>query len=112
MSAPLVSSRPCEPLKRSERLVADVVLDAFGVAARRLLADPDGAQECEHDLMPPPAPLGERAALLGEKDRAVGRERDQACALQPRHRICYGGRRHPQTARNFDTAMNELTDLL
>ena len=53
-----------EGREQGQRPLADMVLDAFGIAFRRLGVKPEAEQEPQHDLMPVPAFLGQRAALL------------------------------------------------
>ena len=67
-----------QPIEGGQGLVADVMLDAFGIDAGHVIGDPQRAEEAVDDAMPASAMLGEVTPALGQEDRAVGLGADQA----------------------------------
>ena len=88
--------------EQGERALADVMLDPFGIPFGRLRVKPETEQEPQHDLMPVPAFLGQRPALLGQKDRAILRAGDQAVPSQTDERLGDGGRSDAHPGRDVD----------
>src|SRR5688572_11658177 len=70
-------------LEGRQGLLADMVLDTFGIALRRLRAHTDGAQEADDHGVALLAALGHRAPRDGQEDGSVGLARHQAVALEP-----------------------------
>ena len=78
-----------EALKRGQRLIADVMLDAFGVALRCFLADTQRLEKCHHGLMPAPNCLAVMISdTLALRDDHDLRDLD---ALGGRQRLLGGG---------------------
>src|SRR3546814_11997128 len=61
-----------EAFEGRQGLVADMMLDALGVVFGVGVADADGPEEIEDDLVPAERHLGQFDPGLGQDDRAVG----------------------------------------
>lgn len=71
-----------------------MVLDAFGIAFRRLEIKTQAQQEAQNDLVPPPTFLGQRAARLCQKDRPILRAGDQPLPRQTVEGLAYSRHFH------------------
>ncbi|CDX50867.1 hypothetical protein MPL1032_130012 [Mesorhizobium plurifarium] len=82
------------PAESFQRFGADMVLDAFGVDARRLGADAKRAQEGLHRLVADTAFLGDLAASLGQEHAAIGFSRHQPVGAEPGQHLRHRRLRH------------------
>jgi hypothetical protein len=70
------------------------MLDTFGIAFRCLGIKAEADEKAQHDLVPPPAFLRQRAARLCQKDRPILRAGDQPLARETVEGLAHGRHLH------------------
>ena len=81
-----------------------MVLDALGVGLGGFVGHPDGDEKVVDEEMTLLGPFRDRAALLGEEDRAVGWADDVAALLKPPDRLPHRDVGHAHRLREIDGA--------
>lgn len=85
-----------------------MMLDPLGVALGGFGVEAQAQQEPQHDLVPPTALPGQRAALVGEEHGPIPRPGDQALPGQTVERL--GHRRDPDAKPRGDIHRPRLAD--
>lgn len=79
-----------ESRKKHECPFADVMLDPLGITLGRVRVKAQADQKAQHDVVPPPTFLCQRAARICQKDRTILCAGDQSFACQTVQGLAYG----------------------